>query len=79
MLIVKKIKGNTCNKNIGKQTTIFPVIDIIKKNDQSSVFDADQEMTTLGSKDNAGNSVNFVSATIHVPTGLDSFVCIGDR
>ena len=35
---------------------IFPVLG--KKNNQSLVSDADQEMPTLGSIDNAGNSVN---------------------
>ena len=35
-----------------------------KKNNQSSVSDADRETETLGSTDNAGNSVNLVSSII---------------
>ena len=38
---------------------IFPIIG--KKNNQSSVSDADREIPTLGSTDNAGNSINLVS------------------
>ena len=38
-----------------------------KKNNQSSVSNADQEIPTLGSTDNAGNSVNLVSSIIRFP------------
>ena len=38
-----------------------------KKTNQLSVSDADQEIPTLGSTDNAGNMVNLVSDIIHYP------------
>ena len=50
--------------------TIFNVIG--KKNNQTMVSDADQEIPTLGSTDNAGNSVNLIS-------GWDLWVCIRDQ
>ena len=50
-----------------------------KKNNQSSVSDADREIPTLESTDNAGNSVKFVSGIIRLPLGLNFSVCIGDR
>ena len=56
--------------------SIFPIIG--KKNNQSSVFDADQEIPILGSRDNAGNSVNLVSGISCLPSGWDFSVCIGD-
>ena len=43
-----------------------------KKNTQTSVSDADREIQTLGSTDNAGNSVNFVSGIIVYPRVLIS-------
>ena len=43
---------------------IFP--EIGKKNNQSSVSDADQTIPTLGSTDNAENSVNLGFGIIHV-------------
>ena len=46
---------------------IFNVIG--NKNNQTSVFDADREIPTLGSADNAGNSVNLVSRIIRLPSG----------
>ena len=46
---------------------IFNVMD--KKNNQTSVSDADREIPTLGSTDNAGNSVNLVSGIIRLPLG----------
>ena len=49
------------------------------KNNQLSVSDADRETPTLGSTDNAGNSVNLVSGIICLPWGWDFSVCIGDR
>ena len=55
--------------NILFKISIFPIID--KKNNQSSVSDADQEITTLGSTDNARNSVNLISGIIHLPSGWD--------
>ena len=48
---------------------IFYVIG--KKNNQTSVSDANRESPTLGSTDNAGNTVNFVSGIIHLPSGWD--------
>ena len=42
------------------KTLTFPIIG--KKNNQSSVSDADWEIPTLGSMDNAGNLVNLVSS-----------------
>ena len=45
--------------NIPFKTSIF--LRIGKKDNQSLVSGADQEIPTLGSKDNAGNSVNLVS------------------
>ena len=42
---------------------------IAKKNNQSSIFDEDWEIPTLGSTDNAGNSVNLISGIIHLPFG----------
>ena len=41
--------------NILFQTSIFPIIG--KKNNQSSVSDADREIPTIKSTDNAGNSI----------------------
>ena len=49
------------------------------KNDQSLVSDADREIPTLGSMQNAGNSVNLVSGIICIPSSWDFFVCIRDR
>ena len=54
--------------------TIFNVIG--KKHNQTSVSDADREMPTLRSMDNAGNSVNLVSSIIRLPSGWDFSVCI---
>ena len=42
-----------------------------KKNNQTSVSDADQEIPTLGSTDNAENLVNFISGIICLPSGCD--------
>ena len=42
------------------------------------VSDADKEIPTLGSTDNAGNSVNLVSGIIRLPAGWDFYVCIRD-
>ena len=49
-----------------------------KKNNQTSVSDADKEIPTLGPADNAGNSVNLVFGIIRLPSGWDFSVCIGD-
>ena len=48
----------------------FPIIG--KKNNQSSVSDADREIPTLGSTDNTGNSVNLVSRHYPFTLGLES-------
>ena len=50
-----------------------------KKNNQTSVSDADLEIPTLKSADNAGNSVNLVSGVIHFPVGWAFLICVGDR
>ena len=42
-----------------------------KKNNQLLVPGADQEIPTLGSMDNAGNSVNLISSIICLPSGWD--------
>ena len=57
------------------------MFDIItgKKNNQTSVSNADLEISTLGSMDNAGNEVNLVSGIIRLPSGWNFSVCIGDR
>ena len=38
-----------------------------KKTNETSISDADREIHTLGSTDNAGNSVNLVSGIICLP------------
>ena len=50
-----------------------------KKNYQSSISNADGEIPTLGSTDNAGNVVNLVSSIIRLLLGWDFSVCIRDR
>ena len=59
------------------KTSIFHRIG--KKNNHTSISDADREIPTLGSMDNAGNSVNLISGIIHLPSGWDFSVCIGNR
>ena len=49
-----------------------------KKNNQTYVSDADLEMPTLGSTDNAGNLVNLVSGIIRLPSSWDFSVWIRD-
>ena len=53
-----------------RPSIFFPIQEIGKKNNQSSISDADREMPTLGSTDNAGNSVNLVSGVIRFSLGL---------
>ena len=55
----------TLTVNILFKTLILPVID--KKNNQSLVSDADREIPTLGSTNNAGNLVNLDSGIILFP------------
>ena len=50
-----------------------------KKNNQTSTSDAEREIPTIGSTDNAGNSVNLVSGIICLPSGWDFSVCIENR
>ena len=50
-----------------------------KKNDQTLVSDADREIPSIGSTDNAGNSVNLVSSIICLPSGWDFLIIIEDR
>ena len=47
----------------------YSIID--KKNNQSMVSDADGEIPTPGSTDNAVDSVNLVSRIIRLPSGWD--------
>ena len=48
-----------------KEMNDFKTFTVIgKKNNQTLVSDADREIPTLGSTDNAGNSVNLVSSII---------------
>ena len=42
-----------------------------KKNNQTSVSDADREIPTQWSTENAGNKVNLVSGIIGLPSGWD--------
>ena len=43
----------------------------VRKNNQTSVSDADGEIPTLGSMDNAGNLVNHISAlSVYLPVGI---------
>ena len=59
---------------------IFNYLYVIGKiNNQMLVSDADREIPTLGSTDNARNSVNLVSGIIGLPLGRDFSVCIGDQ
>ena len=48
------------------------------ENNQTWVSDADLEIPTLGSRDNAGNTVNLISDII-CTSDWDLTVCIGDR
>ena len=50
-----------------------------KKNNQTSVPDADRQISTLRSTDNAENSVNLISGIIRLPSDLDFSGCIGHR
>ena len=50
-----------------------------KKSNQTPISDADREILTLGSTDNAGSSVNLVSGIILLPSYWDFSVCIGGR
>ena len=61
----------------GDNIIFFNVIG--KKSNLSLIPDADRETPTLGSMDNAGNSVELVSGIIHLLSHLDFSVCIGDR
>ena len=53
--------------NVLFKTLIFQRIG--KTNNQSFVSNADREIPTLRSTDNAGNSVNLISNIIHLPSG----------
>ena len=72
---------------VSRQTAFMEIIDKtlmkttnnMQKNNQLSVSDADREIKSLGSTDNAGNSVNLVSGIIRLPSGWDFSVCIGDQ
>ena len=70
--------GRSVNCKHFKEMIQFYTI-IGKKNNQSSLSDADRENPTLGSTNDAGNSVNLVSDIIHLLSGWNSSICIGDR
>ena len=65
--------------SVVKNRNIYIVQIIGKEKKQSSVSDADREIVTLGSTDNAGNSVNFDFCIFSLLSGWDFSVCIGDR
>ena len=46
---------------------------MVKENNQSSVSDADREITTLGSTDNAENSVNLPTLSVYLRVGISLF------
>ena len=46
-----------------------------KKNNATLVSDADREIPTLRSRDNAGNLLNLVCGIVHLPSGL-GFLCL---
>ena len=52
---------------------------IRKKNNQTLMFDADREIPTLESTDNAGNSINLLSGMIRLPSDWEFTVCIGNH
>ena len=60
-------------------TNDFNVIHVGRKNNQTSASDADREIPTLGSMNNAGNSVNLVSGIIRLPSGRKISVFDADR
>ena len=67
------------DKNKGNDECYLMIYNVIgKKNNQTLVSGADQEIPTLESTDNAGNSVNLVFSIIRLPSGLNFLVCIGD-
>ena len=62
-----------------KEVTDDKILMLGKNNIQTLVSDADREIRTIGSVDNAGNSVNLIYGIIHLSSGWDFFVCNGDR
>ena len=59
---------------------IFNNFNVIgKENNQTSVYDADREIPTLGSTEYAENSVKLVSGIIRLRSRRDFSVCIGER
>ena len=64
----------TFKEVIDKTLMKLPIIG--KKNNQSSVCDADLEIPTLRLRDKAENLINLVSGIIHLPSGWDFSVCI---
>ena len=56
--VTRNAECTSCSVNILFIASIFTIKS--KKNNQSSVFDADKEIPTLRSMDNAGNSVTLV-------------------
>ena len=61
--------------NILFKTSIFQRMG---KNNQSTVSDASREIPSLGSTDNAGNSINLVFGIIRLPSKL-GFLCLHRR
>ena len=72
-------KGRFATQNVknGRNAKGYKILfnAIGKKNNQTSVFDADREIATPGSKDNAGKSVNLVSGIIRSPLGWNFSIC----
>ena len=69
--VTKKV-SIVITQNIGTQQHILSFLtyetEVGKKNNQTSVSDADREIPILGSTENAGNSVNLVSGIIRSPS-----------
>ena len=86
-LLTRRNENLQMTFGVGRHTML--IVDILfktstfqrigKKNNQTSVSEADREILTLGSTDNAGNTVNLVSRIIRLPSGWDFSVCIRDR
>ena len=56
--------------------SFFPLIG--KKNNQTSVSDADREIPTLGSPDNAGKLVNLVALSVYLRVGISRSASVTD-
>ena len=54
------------------------IFDVMDKKNKTAISDANREIPTVGSTDNAGNSVNLISGIIRLPSDWDFSVCICD-